>query len=129
GGPGSGPIAVVKALEPFLPAPRIVAEKGRFRFSNDSETPRSIGKVKAFWGHSGMVWRAYTYLRIHSRDDLRAIARNAVLNANYILARLKDRYDLPYPGPCMHEVIFSGRRQKKQGARALDIAKRLLDDG
>ena len=129
GGPGSGPIAVAKHLEPFLPVPRILLEKGRYRFSTDAEFPKSIGKVKAFYGHSGMVWRAYTYLRIHSREDLRGIARNAVLNANYILARLKHRYDLPYPGPCMHEVIFSGKRQKKQGVRALDLAKRLLDYG
>ncbi len=128
GGPGSGPIAVNRKLEPYLPVPRIVrGADGAFRL--DSDRPKSIGKVKAFYGHAGMVWRAYAYLRVHSREDLRGIAENAVLNANYVLARLKDRYDLPYPGPCMHEVVLSGRRQKKHGVRALDIAKRLLDYG
>jgi glycine dehydrogenase subunit 2 len=127
GGPGSGPVAVTSKLEPFLPVPRVV-RRGE-RFSLDSDYPKSIGRVKAFYGHAGMVWRAYAYLRAHSREDLRDIARHAVLNANYVLARLKDRYDLPYPGPCMHEVVLSARRQKRQGVRALDIAKRLLDFG
>jgi glycine dehydrogenase subunit 2 len=128
GGPGSGPIAVRKNLEPFLPVPRIVKDGNQFR--HDYDRPKSIGKVKQFYGHAGMVWRAYTYLRSHSLEDLRGIARNAVLNANYVLARLKHRYDLPYEGPCMHEVVLSARRQKKQGVRgALDVAKRLLDYG
>jgi glycine dehydrogenase subunit 2 len=127
GGPGSGPIVVGAKLAPYLPVPR-VTKQGE-KFSLDHNYPRSIGKVKAFYGHGGMVWRAYAYLRAHSREDLAGVARTAVLNANYILARLRDRYDLPYPGPCMHEVIFSARRQKRQGVRALDIAKRLLDYG
>jgi len=128
GGPGSGPICVAEKLVPYLPVPRIVKDAdGTYRL--DEAHPRSIGKVKAFYGHSGMVWRAYTYLRAHSREELGGVAKMAVLNANYILARLKDHYDLPYPGPCMHEVVFSGRRQKAQGARTLDIAKRLLDYG
>ncbi len=128
GGPGSGPIAVTRALEPYLPVPRIVREGERFAL--DRDRPRSIGKVKAWHGHAGMVWRAYAYLRAHSRADLAGIARTAVLNANYILARLRDHYDLPYPGPCMHEVVLSGRRQKlRTGVRTLDIAKRLLDYG
>jgi glycine dehydrogenase subunit 2 len=127
GGPGSGPIAVSAKLEPYLPVPRIVREGGRFRL--DSERPRSIGQVKAFYGHAGMVWRAYAYLRAHAREDLRGVAENAVLNANYVRARLKDRYDVAFPGPCMHECVLSARRQKAKGARALDIAKRLLDYG
>ncbi len=148
GGPGSGPVLVRSILEPFLPVPRIVREEGqgtgtgagagsgagagagaRYRLASDA--PLSIGRVKAFHGHGGMVWRAYAYLRAHSLEDLRGGARNAVLNANYVLARLKDAYDLPYEGPCMHEVVLSARRQKRQGVKrgALDIAKRLLDYG
>jgi glycine dehydrogenase subunit 2 len=128
GGPGSGPVCVAERLVPYLPVPR-VARRADGSFHLDSAHPKSIGKVKAFYGHAGMVWRAYAYLRAHSREELRGIARMSVLNANYILARLKGRYDLPYEGPCMHEVVLSGRRQKAQGARTLDIAKRLLDFG
>jgi glycine dehydrogenase subunit 2 len=128
GGPGSGPIAVRAVLEPFLPTPRVVQhDDGRFGVS--SAFPRSVGRVKAFLGHAGMVWRAYAYLRAHSGADLAGVARHAVLNANYVLARLKDRFDLPYPGPCMHEVVLSAKRQKKQGVSALDVAKLLLDAG
>ncbi|MHC4390681.1 MAG: aminomethyl-transferring glycine dehydrogenase subunit GcvPB [Planctomycetota bacterium] len=129
GGPGSGPIAVAKILEPFLPVPRVAYDEptGVYRLSTDH--PQTIGRMKAFVGHMGMVTRAYTYLRAHGWRDLRAIAEYAVLNANYILARLKGRYELPYEGPCMHEVVFSARLQKKNGVSALDIAKRLLDKG
>ncbi|RME74554.1 MAG: glycine dehydrogenase subunit 2 [Planctomycetota bacterium] len=128
GGPGSGPIAVTSALEPYLPVPRVVRrEDGRFELSSDF--PHSIGRVKAFLGHAAMFWRAYTYLRAHGAHDLVQIARHAVLNANYVLARLRPHYDLPYPGPCMHEVVFSARRQKRLGVSALDIAKLLLDAG
>ncbi len=128
GGPGSGPIAVRALLEPFLPIPRVVRRSdGRFAISSDF--PQSIGRVKAFLGHAAMVWRAYAYLRAHSGRDLAAIARHAVLNANYVLARLSRRYALRYPGPCMHEVVLSAVNQKRLGVSALDIAKLLLDAG
>ncbi|GIW71757.1 MAG: putative glycine dehydrogenase (decarboxylating) subunit 2 [Planctomycetota bacterium] len=128
GGPGSGPIAVRSFLEPFLPVPRIVrGEDGRLRLETDR--PQSIGRVKAFLGHAGMVWRAYAYLRAHSGRDLAGVAKHAVLNANYIRVRLRDHYEVAYPGMCMHEVVLSARRQKRLGASALDIAKGLLDRG
>ena len=127
GGPGSGPVGVTETLEPSLPVPRILRVHDGYRL--DSDRPKSIGKVKSYYGHAGMVARAYAYIRSHSPEDLREISRQAVLNANYLLSRLKDRYDAPYPGPCMHEAILSARRQKEQGVRALDVAKRLLDLG
>ncbi len=127
GGPGAGPVGVKAHLEPFLPAP-VVARIGE-RFALDWRRPKSIGKLQAFWGNFGMLVRAYTYIRTMGADGLRAVSENAVLNANYILKRLEGHYDAAAPGPCMHECVFSARRQKKQGVSAMDIAKRLLDLG
>lgn len=127
GGPGAGPVGVTEALEPYLPVPRVVDAPDGFRF--DFDRPKSIGKVKSYYGHAGVLLRAYAYIRSHSPEDLREVSRQAVLNANYLLARLKDRYHAPYPGPCMHELVLSASRQKQGGVRALDIAKRLLDLG
>jgi glycine dehydrogenase subunit 2 len=127
GGPGSGPVACKKHLEPYLPSPRPVKEGERFKL--DHHRPKSIGKVKSFWGNFGMHVRAYTYIRTHGPDGLRSIAENAVTNANYLLARLKKHYYAPYDRTCMHEFVLSGSRQKKLGIRTLDIAKRLLDHG
>jgi len=95
----------------------------------DERRPHSIGKFQAFWGNFGMLVRAYAYIRTMGPDGLRAVADNAVLNANYLMKLLELSYDLPYPGPCMHECVFSARRQKKLGVSAMDIAKRLLDLG
>jgi len=127
GGPGAGPVAVKAHLAPFLPAPVVVKTDGGYRL--DDRRPRSIGKLQAFSGNFGMLVRAYAYIRTMGPDGLRAAADNAVLNANYLMKRLEPYYDLPYPGPCMHECVFSARRQKKLGVSALDIAKRLLDLG
>ena len=128
GGPGSGPIAVVAALAPYLPTPRTIkTATGEFTISCDF--PHSVGRVKGFYGHAGMFWRAYAYLRSHSGEDLAAIAKHAVLNANYVLVLLRDHFDLAYDRGCMHEVVLSARKQKGQGASALDIAKRLLEYG
>ncbi|MCZ6601846.1 MAG: aminomethyl-transferring glycine dehydrogenase subunit GcvPB, partial [Planctomycetota bacterium] len=127
GGPGCGPVGVIDALAPFLPVPRIEKEDEEFRL--DFDRPSTIGKVKSHYGHTGMVVRAYTYIRSHSPETLREISRQAVLNANYLLSLLRDRYDAPFEGPCMHEAVFSASRQKEKGVRALDIAKRLLDLG
>jgi len=133
GGPGAGPVGVKAHLAPFLPTP-VVARRpkrgaGEAEYFLDWKRPQSLGKLQAFWGNFGMLVRAHTYLRTMGPDGLRAVAENAVLNANYLLKRLESYYDLPYPGPCMHECVFSARRQKRRGVSAMDIAKRLLDLG
>ena len=127
GGPGAGPVAVKAHLAPFLPAPVVVKTEDGYRL--DERRPHSIGKFQAFWGNFGMLVRAYAYIRTMGPDGLRAVADNAVLNANYLMKLLELSYDLPYPGPCMHECVFSARRQKTLGVTAMDIAKRLLDLG
>ncbi|HLY73956.1 MAG TPA: aminomethyl-transferring glycine dehydrogenase subunit GcvPB [Planctomycetota bacterium] len=126
GGPGSGPVACKKFLEPYLPVPRIQKEGTSFRF--DFGQPKSIGKVKAFWGNVGMHIRAYTYIRFHGPEGIRRNAEHAVLNANYLMSLLKKRFKVAYPRLCMHEfVIDNTPYAKKTGVRTLDIAKRLLD--
>jgi glycine dehydrogenase subunit 2 len=127
GGPGAGPVGVKAHLAPFLPVPVPVRHGEDYRL--DWKRPKSIGKLQSFWGNFGMLVRAFAYIRTMGPDGLRAVSENAILNANYIRARLKDAYDLPYAGPSMHEVVFSARRQKKLGVTATDIAKRLLDLG
>jgi glycine dehydrogenase subunit 2 len=127
GGPGAGPVGVKSHLVPFLPTPVPVRDGEAVRL--DWKRPKSIGKLQAFWGNFGMLVRAYTYIRTMGPEGLRAVSENAILNANYIRARLREHYDLPYSGPSMHEVVFSARRQKKLGVTATDIAKRLLDLG
>lgn len=127
GGPGAGATAVSEALAPFLPVP-IVARNAEGYYL-DYDRPLSIGRVRAFYGNFANMVRGYTYIRQQGRAGLEAMSRNAVLNANYLLARLRDAYDLPYDRSCMHEVVLSGKRQAGQGARTLDIAKRLLDFG
>jgi len=131
GGPGSGPVGVTDALARFLPGP--IVEKHMDNAGNESFTwvdaAHSIGRLHGFHGNFGMHVRAYTYIRMHGEEGLRQISEDAVLNANYLLARLRDAYDVAYDRPCMHEVVLSARKQKQKGARALDVAKRLLDFG
>ena len=127
GGPGAGPIAVGDILEPYLPVPRVVERDGRYEL--DEEHPLSIGKVRSFLGNSGILVRALAYAAAHGPEDFREIAQHAVLNANYILRRLRGAYHLPYDVPCMHEVVFTAKKQKAFAVRALDIAKRLIDLG
>jgi glycine dehydrogenase subunit 2 len=127
GGPGAGPVGVKAHLEPFLPVP--VVTKDGDEYALDWKRPRSIGKLQAFWGNFGMLVRAYTYIRTMGPDGLRSVSDNAILNANYIMKRLEQDYDVAVPGPCMHECVLSARRQKKLGVTATDIAKRLLDLG
>jgi glycine dehydrogenase subunit 2 len=127
GGPGAGPVGIKSHLAPFLPLP-VPARKGE-GYALDWKRPKSIGKLQSFWGNFGMLVRAYTYIRTMGPDGLRAVSENAILNANYIRARLEPHYDLPYARASMHEVVFSARRQKKLGVTATDIAKRLLDLG
>lgn len=128
GGPGSGPVGVKKELEPFLPVPRVTFDGERYHLEYDR--PHSIGKVHSFFGNYGMLVRAYTYILAHGPDGLKAVSENAVLNANYLQARLKQTFDLPYDRICKHEFVLSAKRLKEQyGVRTLDIAKRLLDFG
>jgi glycine dehydrogenase subunit 2 len=127
GGPGGGPIAVGKRLEPFLPVPAVVNDGGRFRL--DFDRPKSIGKVRAFTGPFGVFVRSYAYIRSYG-PGLREMSEVAVLNANYLLARLKDAYELPFDRLCMHEFVLSARTLKRAyGVSALDVAKRLMDYG
>jgi glycine dehydrogenase subunit 2 len=127
GGPGGGPIAVRRQLEPFLPVPGVVAEGKRCRL--DYNRPKSIGKVRAFTGPFGVFVRSYAFILAWGRE-LRTMSEDAVLNANYLLARLKDAYELPFERLCMHEFVLSARRLKREhGASALDVAKRLMDYG
>ncbi|MDH5160108.1 aminomethyl-transferring glycine dehydrogenase subunit GcvPB [Heyndrickxia oleronia] len=127
GGPGSGPVGVKKDLIPFLPKPVLVKEDDRYTFEYDR--PQSIGRVKPYYGNFGINVRAYTYIRTMGPDGLKAVTENAVINANYMMRRLAEYYDLPYDRHCKHEFVLSGKRQKKLGVRTLDIAKRLLDFG
>ena len=129
GGPGAGPVVVSEALEPFLPTP-VVVQRADGSYALDYDRPKSIGRLKGFQGHFGILARGYTYIRMHGEDGLRTLSQTAVLNANYLRALLRDVYDLAYDRSCMHEFVLSGRRQKAaHGVRTLDIAKRLLDFG
>ena len=127
GGPGSGPVACKKHLEPYLPVPRIV--KRDEGYALDSDRPKSIGRVKAFYGNFGMHVRCYAYIRTHGPDGLRRNAENAVLNANYLKGRVAKRFKIAYDRPCMHEFVIDGSPLRKLGIRTLDVAKRLLDYG
>jgi glycine dehydrogenase subunit 2 len=127
GGPGSGPCCCTKELEPFLPVPRIVKSGETFKL--DFEQPKSIGRVKAFFGNYGMMLRALAYTLTHGREGLREATEAAVLNARYIAAGLVGTYDKPFDGPPMHEVVFTDKRQSRTGVHTLDIAKRLIDYG
>jgi len=127
GGPGSGPVGVVENLRDFLPVPRVIKKDGVFTLSYESE--KTIGRVHSFMGNFNVMVKAYAYIRALGPRGLREVAENAIINANYLMNRLKRTYDLKYPGPCMHEFVLSGRNLKKYGVKTLDVAKRLLDYG
>ena len=146
GGPGAGPVGVSERLEPFLPSPMPALAEGDpaevlanarggrstpgVRFALDDDRPQSIGKVRSCYGNFGMFVRAYTYIRSNGDAGLRTISEDAVLAANYLRIKLHDVYDLPYDRLSKHEVVFSGRRQKREhGVTTLDIAKAILDHG
>ena len=127
GGPGGGPVAVRKRLEPFLPVPAVVRDGDTFRL--DYDRPQSIGKVRGFTGPFGVFVRSYAYIRMYG-PRLKEMSEAAVLNANYLLARLKGAYDLPFDRLCMHEFVLSARTLRREhGISALDVAKRLMDYG
>jgi len=128
GGPGAGAVGVKSHLTAFLPVPTVERDGDRYRLEYDR--PQSIGKIRAFYGNFGNLVRAYAYIRSMGADGLRQIAETAVLNANYMLARLRGRFDLPYDRVCKHEFVLSGSRQKKRyGVTTKDMAKRILDFG
>ncbi len=143
GGPGSGPCCCTKELEPFLPVPRVVRTQGigdkvdldgevanaNPLYQLDFNHPRTIGRVKAFFGNYGMMLRALAYIQTHGFDGLREATEAAVLNARYIAHGLAVDYERPFGGPPMHEVVFTDKRQSRKGVHTLDIAKRLIDYG
>jgi glycine dehydrogenase subunit 2 len=133
GGPGSGPVGVIKELEGFLPAPLVVMTS-----EGDDENPaiydfivpeQTIGRTKSFHGHFGIIVRAFTYMLTLGKNGLKDVATYAVLNANYIQARVKDVYHIPYERTCMHEFVAEGKWEDAPGIRALDVSKRLIDFG
>ena len=127
GGPGGGPVAVKKHLEPFLPVPRLARVGEAWTWNHD--VPQSIGKVRAYYGNFGVMVRALAYILAHGGPGLRNATVDAVLNANYIRHKLRPYFDLPYDRPNMHEVVFSDDRQSAKGIRTGDMAKRLIDYG
>jgi glycine dehydrogenase subunit 2 len=148
GGPGAGPVGVSRRLAPFLPGPLPLLVEGdptevlrnaragrstagaRFALEAPGARGESIGRVRSFTGNFGMFVRAYTYIRSNGDAGLQAVSDDAVLAANYLRVKLADAYDLPYDRICKHEVVFSGRRQKREhGVSTLDIAKAILDYG
>ncbi|TKJ45772.1 glycine dehydrogenase (aminomethyl-transferring) [Candidatus Aerophobetes bacterium Ae_b3b] len=127
GGPGSGPLGVKGKLAAYLPAPTV--EKDKKGYYLDYDRARSIGKVRSFYGNIEVIIKAYCYLRFLGREGLKKVSQNAVLNANYLMSKLKRYFYLPYDQPCMHEFVLSGVEGKMKDVRTLDIAKRLLDFG
>lgn len=150
GGPGAGPVGVKAKLAEFLPIPRVVKEDRSSRrhcedpdpersegdeaiskpfYSLRENYPRSIGRIRAFYGNIGVLIRAYIYIRALGAEGLRQVAEAAILNANYLRKNLEKYFDLPFDGTNLHEFVLSANRQKEKGVTALDIAKRLLDYG
>ncbi len=128
GGPGSGPVGVVEELVPFLPVPTVGFKNGRYAWNYDH--PLSVGRVRSFYGNFGVLVRAYTYIREMGSDGLKKATQLAVLNANYIRARLEGKFFLEYQRPCLHEVVLSDKKLKKEtGVTTMDVAKRLVDYG
>jgi glycine dehydrogenase subunit 2 len=127
GGPGGGVLCVRAELEPYLPTPVLVRAEAGYRWDHDR--PRSIGRVHSFYGNFGILVRALAYLRSLGDTGVAEVSREAILNANYLKARLQDAYEPSHPGHCMHEFVLSANRQKARGVKALDVAKRLLDFG
>ncbi len=131
GGPGAGPVGVRADLVPFLPAPRVLREAdGSYRLERTGERPTSIGRMRSFFGSTGVLVRAYAYLCAHGASGLREVSDDAVLAANYLKVRLSDAYEVPFERACMHEFVASAAGIKQRtGVRTLDIAKRLIDRG
>lgn len=129
GGPGAGPVGVKAALEPFLPKPVVRYDEQKKQYVLDEDRPRSIGRVKAFYGNFGVVVKAFTYMLMLGGEGLKEASAKAVLNANYLMKLLAEHYELPYAGPCKHEFVVTPRHTDQTGVHTLDIAKRLIDYG
>jgi glycine dehydrogenase subunit 2 len=128
GGPGAGPVGVKKELEPFLPISRIVRRSDGTYFL-DYDEPLSIGYISPFYGNFLVLLKAYAYILLLGREGLMDVSRAAVLNANYLLARLREHYEVPHDRGVMHEFVLSASRQAAGGVNAMDIAKALIDRG
>ncbi len=127
GGPGAGPIAVSKELEPYLPIPRVVTNGSQYIFQDDF--PQSIGRLHTHYGHFGVLVRAYSYILSLGPENIKKVSQLAVLNATYLKEKLKGILHLAYDRPCMHECVFSDQKQQALGVSTLDMAKRLIDYG
>lgn len=125
GGPGAGPVGVKADLVPFLPTPTVEQVNGRFKL--DFKRPKSIGRVRSFYGNFGMLVRAYTYILAMGGDGLTQASLDAVLSANYLRHEIEGQLDMPHEGPCMHEFVASARNLAPHGIKALDVAKGLLE--
>jgi len=127
GGPGAGPIAVRRHLAPYLPAP-LVAKDEDETYRLDHDRPKSVGRVRSFFGNTGVLFRAYCYIRSQGPDGLKAVSQHAVLNANYLMSLVRHVYPVPHGDRCMHEFVASARGMARdRGVRAMDIGKRLID--
>src|SRR4029079_8728369 len=131
GAPGAGRVGVGERLLPFLPAPRVLrSDEGRFRLARPDERPTSIGRLRSYVGNTGVLVRAFAYIRAHGGSGLRQVSDDAVLAANYLRKRGGEAYYIPCDGACKHEFVASAAGIKKRtGVRTLDIAKRLIDHG
>lgn len=127
GGPGAGPVGVKKELVPFLPVPVVEFDNNKYRL--DFDRPQTIGRIKSFYGNFGVILKAYAYIRTMGPDGLRKVSEIAVLNANYLMSKVKYKFVMPFDRTCMHEFVLSGQKQAENGVRTLDMAKRLLDFG
>jgi glycine dehydrogenase subunit 2 len=125
GGPGAGPVGVKAELVPFLPTPTVERSNGHLTL--DFKRPKSIGRVRSFYGNFGMLVRAFAYIVAMGGDGLTQASRDAVLSANYLRKQVEDHLEMPHAGPCMHEFVASAHNLAPDGVRALDIAKALLD--
>ncbi|MGB4107378.1 MAG: aminomethyl-transferring glycine dehydrogenase subunit GcvPB [Alphaproteobacteria bacterium] len=131
GGPGSGPICCTAELAKYMPVPTVIKKGDAYKLETEADRPETLGRLKGFQGQFGMFVRALAYMMSHGADGLKQVSEDAVLNANYILAQLKDDYFAPFAhqGPCMHEALLTDKKQKEQGVTTLDIAKALCERG
>ena len=131
GGPGSGPICCTEELAQYMPVPTVIKDGDVYKLETEEDRPSTVGKLKGFQGQFGMHVRALSYMLSHGADGLQRVSEDAVLNANYILAKLKDDYFAPFAhqGPCMHEALVTDKIQKESGVTTLDIAKALTERG
>ncbi len=131
GGPGSGPICCTEELAKYMPVPTVLKEGETYKLETEEDRPATLGRLKGYHGQFGMHVRALSYMLSHGADGLQRVSEDAVLNANYILASLKDDYHAPFAhqGPCMHEALLTDKTQKEHGVTTLDMAKALVENG